>query len=221
MAKATSPAPAKSGQAKTRGTTKAKATETAKPDETVAGAAPTAVAPVIPAAPVAGLTQIQDGVPAGSTSAENTLQDGTLPLPGTGDGAGGDGADSLGDAAGDGTGDDVGETSGTSSTEPPADPSAPAGGTGNGADDGNAPDLNDAKPDGKESPLPVLSARLFNHSNQTHRIVKARLTLLPSESSVVEFRDDKHREQCEKHVSQIRSLNRWGEGEGLHWGAAE
>lgn len=215
MAKETSPAPAKSGQAKTRGTTKAKATETAKPDEIVAGAAPTAAAPVDPAATVAGSTQIQDGAPTGSTSTENTLQDGTLPLPGTGDGAGGDDADSLGDDAGNGTGDDVGETSGTSSAEPPADPSAPAGGAG------DAPDLDDTKPDGEESPLPVLSARLFNHSNQTHRIIKARLTLLPGESSVVEFRDDKHREQCEKHVSQIRSLNRWGEGEGLHWGAAE
>lgn len=178
MAKETSPAPAKSGQAKTRGTTKAKATETAKPDEIVAGAAPTAAAPVDPAATVAGSTQIQDGAPAGSTSTENTLQDGTLPLPGAGDGAGAGGA-------------------------------------------GDAPDLDDAKPDDEESPLPALSARLFNHSNQTHRIVKARLTLLPGESSVVEFHDDKHREQCEKHVSQIRSLNRWGEGEGLHWGAAD
>lgn len=217
MAKATSPAPAKSGQAKTRGTTKAKATEAAKPDEIVAGAAPTAAAPVDPAATVAGSTQIQDGAPTGSTSTENTLQDGTLPLPG----AGGDGADSLGDDAGDGAGDDVGETSGTSSTEPPADPSVLAGGDGTGDGAGDAPDLDDAKPDGEESPLPALSARLFNHSNQTHRIVKARLTLPPGESSVVEFRDDKHREQCEKHVSQIRSLNRWGEGEGLHWGAAE
>lgn len=192
MAKATSPAPAKSGQAKTRGTTKAKATETAKPDEIVAGAAPTAAAPVDPAAPVAGLTQIQDGAPTGSTSTENTLQDGTPPAPGAGTG---DGA------------------------EPPADPAAPI--AGDDAGDGDAPDLDDAKPDDEESPLPALSARLFNHSNQTHRIVKARLTLLSGESSVVEFRDDKHREQCEKHVSQIRSLNRWGEGEGLHWGAAE
>lgn len=192
MAKATSPAPAKSGQAKTRGTTKAKATEAAKPDEIVAGAAPTAAEPVDPAASVAGSTQIQDGAPTGSTSTENTLQDGTLPLPGAGTG---DGA------------------------EPPADPAAPI--AGDDAGDGDAPDLDDTKRDGEESPLPVLSARLFNHSNQTHRIIKARLTLLPGESSVVEFRDDKHREQCEKHVSQIRSLNRWGEGEGLHWSAAE
>jgi len=180
MAKATSPAPAKSGQAKTRGTTKTAAANTATPDETVAGTAPAAAPIVEPAAPVAGSTQIQDGEPNSSTSTENTQQDGTQPAAGAADG----------------------ETAG--------EPTGEAGATDTQADE--------AAGDTTE-PAPVLSATLVNHSNMNHRIVKARITLAPGESALIEFEGDKHREQCEKHVAQIRSLYRWAEGEGLHWSA--
>lgn len=219
MAKETSPAPAKSGQAKTRGTTKAKATETAKPDEIVAGAAPTAAAPVDPAATVAGSTQIQDGAPAGSTSTDSAPQDGAQPPAGSGDsesaGTTAASVETSATASGEGSGEPSGDASGVTT---PADPSAPAGASG---DEGNDDDAGDEPADDALPEQAVSSSRLVNHSNQTHRIVKARISLEPGESAVVEFRDDKHREQCEKHVAQIRSLNRWREGEGLHWSLAE
>lgn len=214
MAKATSPAPAKSGQAKTRGTTKATATDTAKPDEIVAGAAPTAAAPVDPAAPVAGSTHIQDGAPTGSTSTDNTLQDGTQPTSESGNsesaGTTTESTETSATAPGEGPGEPLGDASGATT---PADPSAPVGGSGDEGGEGADEPTDDEQP--------ASSARLVNHSNQTHRIVKARISLAPTESAVIEFRDDKHREQCEKHVAQIRSLNRWREGEGLHWSLAE
>lgn len=208
----TSPAPAKSGQAKT-GTTKAKAVAHAAVEPTGTGAA---VAPAVALAEsaAAGSAPIQAVAPTGVAPTE-TIEPVGDPgaLPADNGTPPGDPVASPGDPV-----------------APPGDPVASPGDDGAQGlalltitDESALPapgerqDLHEGGAGGELSE----SARLANHSNTVHRIVKAGISLAPGESALIEFSSEKHREQCEKHVAQIRSLHRWADGEGLHWRADE
>lgn len=73
----------------------------------------------------------------------------------------------------------------------------------------------------EDEPVAVLSRTLVNQTAYVQRLPRLGVIIGPGESLIVGFRDSAHQDKCERQIEQIRLLNGWTEGVGLHWGLEE
>ncbi|SER35407.1 MULTISPECIES: hypothetical protein [Pseudomonas] len=110
---------------------------------------------------------------------------------------------------------------------PAPESGAPASEDGDSPEPGETPETpaageqGDSSGNDQDDEPAALTAILANHTPMTKVLRPLGFTLEPGEERLVVFRDAEHRAACEGHISELRGLFRWDEGEGLHWMAAQ
>lgn len=175
--------------------------------------------------------------PAASATTSPTLTEGSGSGASTAPQSAGDGAGNPADTAGDGQGEAVGDqnTGGDTTGQGDGDQDGngnadlPGGDTststaGDQADqqtggdtggDGDQP--SDQSEPNDDAPAPVLRRRLLNLCHGRQVLQTLAISLDSGDAAYIDFRDAEHQAACERHIDALRSLNGWGEGEGLLW----
>lgn len=86
-----------------------------------------------------------------------------------------------------------------------------------GGTDGDGDQAGDQSKPSDDAPAPVLRRRLLNLCHGRQVLQALAISLDSGDAAYIEFRDAEHQAACEQHIDALRSLNGWGEGEGLLW----
>lgn len=169
-----------------------------------------------------------------SASAASATTSPTL-LEGSGSGAStapqsaGDGTGNPDDSAGDGQGGALGDqnTGGDTTGQGDGDADQPGGDTSTAGDQADPQTSGDTGGDGDQpsdqsepndnAPAPLLRRRLLNLCHGRQVLQTLATSLESGDAAYIEFRDAEHQAACERHIDALRSLNGWGDTEGLLW----